>query len=65
MPRQGNIFKSEKVELDRSYAEYTLEVKSFYFVMHPRGIKFKVIWTIVFFLVLCMIFVSFLYLISS
>lgn len=25
MPRQGNIFKSEKVELDRSYAEYTLE----------------------------------------
>lgn len=43
MPRQGNIFKSEKVELDRSYAEYTLEVKSFYFVMHPRGIKFKVI----------------------
>lgn len=28
MPRQGNIFKSEKVELDRSYAEYTLVVKS-------------------------------------
>lgn len=26
----GNIFKSEKVELDRSYAEYTLEVKSLY-----------------------------------
>lgn len=30
MPRQGNIFKSEKVELDRSYAEYTLEVQSLY-----------------------------------
>lgn len=30
MPRQGNIFKSEKVELDRSYVEYTLEVKGLY-----------------------------------